>query len=160
MQTVCMFNVCLCFVIVCSLLLNNKKFTKTSFANFEAFRISLSAVASFVILNSPRDVVHRETNELNLSFLKIPFLVSNTNLEEKQDMIRWATFIWNQSPLSFTCFFSNSHVHARPSTSYEGLSKSCNCYAWAPYISTRYFPTANKYFNFKTRTFDKEVTKF
>lgn len=23
-------------------------------------------------------------------------------MEEKQDMIRWATFIWNQSPLSFT----------------------------------------------------------
>lgn len=106
-----MFNVCLCFLTKCSLLLNNKKFTKTSFANFEAFRISLSAVASFVILNSPRDVVHRETNGSNLSFLKIYFLVTNINLEEKQDMIRWATFIWNQSPLSFTCFFSNSHVH-------------------------------------------------
>ena len=113
MQTVCMFNVCLCFLTKCSLLLNNKKFTKTSFANFEAFRISLSAVASFVILNSPRDVVHRETNGSNLSFLKTYFLVTNINLEEKQDMIRWATFIWNQSPLSFTCelFFSNSHVH-------------------------------------------------
>ena len=83
--------------------MNNKKFTRTSFANFEAFRNSLSAVASFVILNSPRDVVHREKNESNLSFLKIPFLVSNTNLEEKQDMIRWATFIWNQSLLPFTC---------------------------------------------------------
>ena len=105
-----MFNVCLCFLIICSLLLNNKNFTKTSFANFEAFRISLSAVASFVILNSPRDVVHRETNESNLLFLKIPFLVTNINLEEKQDMICWATFNWNQSPLSFTCFFSNSHV--------------------------------------------------
>ena len=154
-----MFKVCLCFLIICSLLLNNKKFTKTSFANFEAFRISLP-VASFVILKSPRDVVHGETNESNLSFLKIPFLVTNINLEEKQDMIRWATFIWNQSPLSFTCFFSNSHVHARPCTSYEGLSKSCNYYAWAAYISICYFPTANKYFNFKTRTFDKEVTKF
>ena len=99
-----MFNVCLCFLTKCSLLLNNKKFTKTSFANFEAFRISLSAVASFVILNSPRDVVHRETNGSNLSFLKTYFLVTNINLEEKQDMIRWATFIWNQSPLSFTCF--------------------------------------------------------
>ena len=99
-----MFNVCLCFLIKCSLLFNNKKFTKTSFANFEAFRISLSAVASFVILNSPRDVVHRETNGSNLSFLKIYFLVTNINLEEKQDMIRRATFIWNQSPLSFICF--------------------------------------------------------
>ena len=107
-----MFNVCLCLLIKCSLLLNNKKFTKTSFANFEAFRISLSAVASFVILNSPRDVVHRETNGSNLSFLKTYFLVTNINLEEKQDMIRWATFIWNQSPLSFTCFLVlNSHVH-------------------------------------------------
>ena len=77
-------------------MLNNKKFTKTSFANFEAFRISLTSVASFVILNSPRDVVHRETNGSNLSFLKTYFL------EEKQDMIRWATLIWNQSPLSFT----------------------------------------------------------
>ena len=99
-----MFNVCLCFLIKCSLLLNNKKFTKTSFANFEAFCISLSAVSSFVILNSLRDVVHRETNGSNLSFLKIYFLVTNINLEEKQDMIRRATFIWNQSPLSFICF--------------------------------------------------------
>ena len=108
-------------------MLNNKKFTKTSFANFEAFCISLSAVSSFVILNSLRDVVHRETNGSNLSFLKIYFLVTNINLEEKQDMIRRATFIWNQSPLHL--FFSNSHVHARPCTSYEELSKSCNYYA-------------------------------
>ena len=99
-----MFNVCLCVLTKCSLLLNNKKFTKASFANFEVFRISLSAVASFVILNWPRDVVHRETNGSNLSFLKIYFLVTNINLEERKNMTRWATFIWNQSPLSFTCF--------------------------------------------------------
>ena len=84
MQTVCMFNVCLCFLIKCSLLLNNKKFTKTSFANFEAFRISLSAVASFVILNSLRDVVHRETNGSNLPFLKIYFLLTNINWKKSK----------------------------------------------------------------------------
>ena len=106
MHTVCMFNVCLCLLIKCSLLLNNKKFTKASFANFEAFRL---------ILNSPRDVVHRETNGSNLSFLKTYFLVTNINLEEKQDMTRWATFIWNQSPLSFTCFL----VTAACTTLYE-----------------------------------------
>ena len=96
-------------------MLNNKKFRKTSFANFEAFRISLSAVASFVILNWPRDVVHRETNGSNLSFLKIYFLVTNINLEENQDMIRWATFIWNQSLLPFTCI----SVTATCTTLYE-----------------------------------------
>ena len=96
-------------------MLNNKKFRKTSFANFEAFRISLSAVASFVILNWPRDVVHQETNGSNLSFLKIYFLVTNINLEENQDMIRWATFIWNQSLLPFTCI----SVTATCTTLYE-----------------------------------------
>ena len=119
MQTVCMFSVCLCFLTKCSLLLNNKKFTKTSFANFEDFRISLSAVASFVILNSPRDVVHRGTNGSNLSFLKIYFLVTNINLEEKQDMIRWATFIWNQSPLSFTCFLVTVHDLVRATKGFQ-----------------------------------------
>ena len=107
-----MLNVLLCFLIKFLLLLYKKKFTKTSFANFDAFSNSFSAVALFVILNSPRDDVHRETNESNLSCLKISFLVTYINLEEKQDMIRWATFIWNQSPLSFTCFLVlNSHVH-------------------------------------------------
>jgi len=47
-----MFKVFLCFLMKCLLLLNNKKFTKTSCANVEAFRNSLSEVASFVILNS------------------------------------------------------------------------------------------------------------
>ena len=115
MQTVCMLNVLLCFLIKFLLLLYKKKFTKTSFANFDAFSNSFSAVALFVILNSPRDDVHRETNESNLSCLKISFLVTYINLEEKQDMIRWATFIWNQSPLSFTCFL----VTATCTTLYE-----------------------------------------
>ena len=37
-------------------------------------------------------IVHREKNESNLSFLQIPFLVTNICLEEKKDVISCAPY--------------------------------------------------------------------
>ena len=108
-----MFNVCLCLLTKCSLLLNNKKFTKTSFPNFEAFSNSFIALALFVILNSPRDDRCTPRNKwIKFVMFENFFLGHLYKFGRKARHDSPGYFYLESVSTEFSLFFSsNSHVH-------------------------------------------------
>ena len=85
------------------------------------------------------------------------FLSNQNNFGRNERRNFQGPFIWKlRSPLSFTRILETATCAA---LYYEGLSKSRTNFARAfACISTRYFSSENKEINFKTRTFDNELT--
>ena len=107
-----MLNVLLCFLIKFLLLLYKKKFTKTSFPNFEAFSNSFSAVALFVILNSPRDDRCTPRNKwIKFVMFENFFLGHLYKFGRKARHDSLGYFYLESVSTEFHLFFSNSHVH-------------------------------------------------
>ena len=106
-----MFNVCLCLLIKCSLLLNNKKFTKASFANFEAFRISLKCGGLICDIKLATRCCTPRNKWIKFVIFENLFLGHQYKFGRKARHDSLGYFYLESVSTEFHLFFSNSHVH-------------------------------------------------